>query len=681
MVLSFKYGRYILSALVLLCLVTRLSAQSSAAVKQIPFGKNNRISYDLYSGTYSVWVNGKMLIKDAFSWYEDARQPDTARIRRSFSVAPLKDPAGTGKQYVISSLENGITKEQRFYVYNGDNGFYTALVLRGTGARSRSMSPLTTTSLQFTGSDTFRAVQVPFDNDTWVKYSAADLPAASFTSAEVTALYNTTGNNGMVIGSVEHNNWKTGIALKGATAQTAALSVIAGWTDSTGTRDRIPHGIVTSGDTLCASPKVYVWPGNDWRTGMEQYAQANRKAEPRYIFNWTAAKPFGWNSWGSMQTKLSLAKAKTVADFFADSCKGFRNADHTLYIDLDSYWDNLTTHGMTGDFSQLEAFSAYCKSKGFKPGIYWAPFVDWGKSPRTVEGSRYNYEDTWTKVNGQYHELDGARAMDPTHPATRERIAFLIKRFKDAGFEMIKIDFIGHAAIEADHFYDPAVHTGMQAFRKGMEYLVDQLDGKMLVYAAISPNMATGRYVHTRRIACDAFKNIDETAYTLNGTSYGWWQNLLYDFADADHVVFEGAANGANKARLLSGIITGSLITGDDFSVYSHASEAAKQLLQNQELLEVARQGGVFRPVDHHVGQQSSNIFVKNSGRYTYVAVINYAATSATFSVALQQAGLSAKDVYSAKELFSGKTSAASNTMQITLPAADAVIYQLIRTK
>ncbi|HEY9261425.1 hypothetical protein [Chitinophaga sp.] len=681
MVLSFKYGRYTLSAMALLCLATRLSAQSSADVKQIPFGKNNRITYDLHSGKYSVSVNGTIMIKEAFSWYEDARQPDTAKIRRSFTIAPLKDRFGTGKQYAITSLENGITKQQLFYVYNGDNGFYTALVLRGAGARSRSMSPLTTTALQLPGNDTIRAVHVPFDNDAWVKYSAVNLPAAAFTSAEVTALYNTANNNGLVIGAVEHNDWKTGIALKGATAQTTGLSVIAGWTDSTGTRDRIRHGIVTVGDTLCASPKIYVLPANDWRTGMEQYAKANRLAEPRYIFNWTAAKPFGWNSWGSLQTKLSLAKAKTVVDFFADSCKGFRNADHTLYIDLDSYWDNLNTGGMTGDFSQLEAFSAYCKSKGFKPGIYWAPFVDWGKSPRKVEGSQYNYQDAWTKVNGQYHEMDGARAMDPTHPATRERIAFLIKRFKDAGFEMIKIDFIGHAAIEADHFYDPTVHTGMQAFRKGMEYLVDQLDGKMLVYAAISPNMATGRYVHTRRIACDAFKNIDETAYTLNGTSYGWWQNWLYDFADADHVVFEGATAGANKARLLSGIITGTLITGDDFSVYSHASEAAKQLLQNQDLLAVARQGGVFQPVDHHIREQSSNIFVKKSGRYTYVAVINYAQTAATFSLALQQAGLSAKEVYMAKELFSGKISTQSNTMQISLPPADAVIYQLIRNK
>ncbi|MBS0031871.1 hypothetical protein ACTJJ0_31420 [Chitinophaga sp. 22321] len=674
----FKYCRCLLLTTALGCIVTHLYAQQNGAIKNIAFGKNNRISYNLQNGKYNVWVNGKIMIKDAFSWYQDKGQPDTAaNIPRSFSVAPLKDAAGTGKQYSITAIVNGVKQQQVFYVYTGDNGFYTSLVLQGNGAHSRSMSPLTTDALQFAGNDTMHAVQVPFDNDAWVKYYAANLDQANFTSAEVTAVFNTNDNKGLVIGSVEHSNWKTGIAIKGVGKLTAALSVLAGWTDSAGTRDVIRHGIVSTGDTLCRSPKIYVLPAGDWRTGMEQYASANRYAAPRYIFNWVAAKPFGWNSWGSMQTKLSLPKAKAVVDFFADSCKGFRSADHTLYIDLDSYWDNLTTNGMSGDFSQLEAFSAYCKQKGFKPGIYWAPFVDWGKSSRKVEGSEYNYDETWTKVNGKYHEMDGARAMDPTHPATKARIAFLMKRFKAAGFEMIKIDFIGHAAIEADAFYNPAVHTGMQAFREGMEYLVDQLDGKMLVYAAISPNMATGRYVHTRRIACDAFKNIDETAYTMNATSYGWWQNMLYDFSDADHVVFEGATAGANKARLLSAIVTGSVITGDDFSVYSHASAVAQQWLQNQELLNVARQGGVFRPVDHHNGTQASGIFVKKSGRYTYVALINYTQQAAAFELPLQQAGLPASEVYRAKELFSGKISSEKKSIRAVLPGADAMIYQL----
>ncbi|WP_089896477.1 alpha-galactosidase [Chitinophaga arvensicola] len=644
----------------MLCLSVSLYAQQTAT---IPFGKNNRIVYDLRNGTYAVWAGGKAVIRHAYAFYDESTSPDTARVPRSMKVATIPN----GKQYTITSAAGGLKREHVFYVYNNDDAFYTAVVLRGTGARSRYMSPLTGESIPYTS-----GVFVPFDNDAWIKYRVVDLAGAGFTASEVTAVYDSVSNAGIVLGSVEHNNWKTGIRVAGG-----QLSAIAGWTDSLVTRDGIRHGIVTQGDTLCSSPKIMVAVKADWRKGMEQYAVANRRAEPRYIFNWKGAKPFGWNSWGSMQTKLTLPKAKQVVDFFADSCKAFRSKDGNVYIDLDSYWDNLTQGGMTGDFSQLKAFADYCKQRGVKPGIYWAPFVDWSKSPRTVEGSHYNYEEVWTKVNGQYHDFDGCRAMDPTHPATRERIAYLIKRFKEAGFEMIKIDFIGHAAIEADHYYDPSVHTGMQAFRKGMEFLVDQLDSKMLVYAAISPSMATGRYVHTRRIACDAFKSIDETAYTLNATSLGWWQSKVYDYADADHVVFEGASIGANRARLTSAIVTGTIITGDDYSEPGSAHVVAQQLLQNKEVLQAAQLEDAFLPVDHHTGEAPSNLFVYNASGYTYLAVLNYGKQAATFSAGLDKLGLNTKQAYRCKELFSGKISEVKGTLQVSVDAADAVIIRL----
>lgn len=638
--------RYSISVMLLFCLF------ASAQAQVIPFGKKDRIVYNLQKGTYSVWLGNKEVIKNAFAFYDEEQRPDTAQVKRTLTTSTIKG----GRQYVITSTVNGLKRQQVFTVYNGINGFYTSLVLQGKGARSRYMSPMTGKRSFFTS-----GVVVPFDNDAWIKYSVADLQQPSFTSSEVTALYDSVSNAGLIIGSIEHNNWKTGIQVTGNN-----ISAIAGWTDSTITRDKIRHGIVTQGDTICISPKILVLAATDWRIGMEYYGSASRLAEPRYIHKWTAAKPFGWNSWGSIQTKLSLTKAKQVVDFFADSCKTFRSKDGDIYIDLDSYWDKLTNE-------ELVTFVNYCKQKGCKAGIYWAPFVDWGKRAKTAEGSNYNYQETWTKVKGEYHDFDGARAMDPTHPATKERIAFRIKQFRDAGFEMIKIDFIGHAAIEADSFYDPAVHTGMQAFRKGMEFLVDQLEGKMLVYAAISPNMATGKYVHIRRIACDAFKSIKETSYTLNSTSLGWWQNKVYDYADADHVVFADETIRANRARLTSAIVTGTIITGDDYSIHSNAWSAAQQLLQNPDILKAAQEEGIFRPLDHHMGETPSNLFLNTSGDYTYLAVVNYSNQPATFEVDLGKIGVTD---HNGKELFSGKTSNQKGRINITVPPADAMIYR-----
>lgn len=404
---------------------------------------------------------------------------------------------------------------------------------------------------------------------------------------------------------------------------------------------------------------------------------ANRLAEPRVITAWNKATPLGWNSWGAIQTKLDLHKAKAVVDFFSDSCKGFRNEDGTLYIDLDSFWDNLVKGGMDGDVSQLTTFVEYCRSKHVKPGIYWAPFADWGKYDRRIEGSSYRYPAGWITQHGIPVEVDGARALDPTYPGTKERILHYINRFKALGFEMIKVDFLGHGAMENDHFYNPAVTTGMQAYKEGMEFLDSVLADKMLVYAAISPTMATGRYVHMRRIACDAFSAIDNTEYTLNSTGYGWWQHRLYDFMDADHVVFNREKEGANRARLASALVTGTLVTGDDFSEAGPWRKAAQQLLQNKALLTLIKDGHPFRPIDANTGKSAVELFVKTMNGQTYIAAFNYGNAPHTYGLPAARIGFKKGATITLKELFSQASSTMTGTLQLNVAAGDAAIYQV----
>lgn len=151
----------------LIILPGALMTAKAQTIKNIPFGKNDRIAYNLQSGTYSVWSGGKEVIKDAYAFYDETQQPDTGGAVRTFTVSPVKN----GKQYVIS---NGSQKQQIFYVYNGAEGFYTTVTLKGKGAASRYMSPLSGKRTLFTS-----AVVVPFDNDAWVKYKVASLQRAA----------------------------------------------------------------------------------------------------------------------------------------------------------------------------------------------------------------------------------------------------------------------------------------------------------------------------------------------------------------------------------------------------------------------------------------------------------------------------------------------------------------------
>ncbi len=648
------------------------------------FGTNGQIRYHLKQGTADVLYGTNKIIGDAYAVVATGNTTYNSKDyqKRVYSKSAFKDEFGQGLKHVVvlSSLGKA-TMEQIFYTYTTQNYFFTEVSLSGQHISSNYMAPLVSEKVNIFAASDNRTILVPFDNDTFISYNAKSMSSpTSNTSAEVGAFYDNKSRKGLILGSVEHMVWKTGIKTVGQNAELSKLEVWGGYTEAAITRDTIPHGFV-SGNEL-KSPKIFVGYFTDWRNGLEAYGKANHICEKPYVFNWTKPTPLGWNSWGVMQEHIDFAKATAVVDFFADSLKNFRN-DNTAFIDLNSYWDKLVKGGMNGDLSKLTEFVTYCKNKGLQPGAYWGPFTDWGynhngSEKRVIEGgTQYTYGDAWTKTGGHFHNIDGARALDPTHPGTRQRINLFISKLKECGFTMIKLDFLGHATVEGDSFYDKSVTTGMQAYRKGMEYLVDQLGDQMLIYAAISPSLATGRYVHTRRIACDAFKSIRDTRYTLNSVNYGWWQTYVYNYIDADHVVFSNESDGANRARLASSLITGTLITGDDYSKTGKWSKTAKQLLQKNELLKIAKNGVAFKPVEGNTGDTTNALFVKQIGQYYYLAVFNFTGLPKTEEITLERIGLKSSQTFDVVELFSGARSKAKASIKVKTEASDVAIYKI----
>lgn len=646
----------------------------------ISYGKGNKISYNLKTGLFDVYNSEKQLyIKDVFAVAKNKGSLYSSKTypKRTYRKERIKDQLGIGIKYIIRSFGSDLPEmEQNFYVYKQHEYFVAELVMKGSDLTSNYMAPLITNHVKLHSKGDQRTLFVPFDNDTFIRYNAKPMNVGiENTSSEVGALYDNSSRSGIITGSLAHTVWKTGVKMTGTGDDLSELVVWGGYTDEKVTRDNIQHGFLSG--TEISSPKMFIGYFQDWRIGMEIFGATNRKVETPYVFDWKQATPFGWNSWGVLQEKLNYEKAIQVVDFFAEELPEFRNAG-TAYIDLDSYWDNLTG-GMSGDYSKLTAFADYCKSKGLEPGAYWAPFTDWGYKSggkALAEGSTYQFKELWTKVNGGFHDFDGARALDPTHPGTRARVNFIIDKLKSCGFKMIKIDFLGHAAVEADSFFDKNVTTGMQAYRIGMEHLTDRLNGQMLVYAAISPSLATGRYAHVRRIACDAWKTIKDTEYTVNSVNYGWWQTFLYNYIDADHIVFGTETAGANRARLTSALISGTLIAGDDFSIKGSWTDASKQLLQDKELLEIGKNGIAFMPVEGNTGQAANELFIREINGYLYLAVMNFSEKAKNFNIALNRIGLKNRS-YEALELFDHEKIKFTEKLNLNVNGSDAKIFKI----
>ncbi|ALL06770.1 hypothetical protein AQ505_15485 [Pedobacter sp. PACM 27299] len=641
------------------------------------FGKSGKIIYDLKSGTFSAYQQDAEILKDGFSTFKEKNQTYNSKdyTQRLYSSSPISDQFGKGIKHTITFTGTGMPNMKLFfYTYDQLPYYFCQMELSGTNISTNELVPIQGTIPALKRMEEIRSVFIPFDNDTFISYnSKALLKNEQQLSAEAGVIYDTKLRNGVIAGSINHTDWKTGVSTGIDENGSAYLKVLVGFSNRDITRDVLPHGSLTG--AVVRSPMIFYAAFEDWRSGMEKYAVASRIANPSIIFKWDQPTPLGWNSWGAMQTKLSFDKIVKVTDYFADSLKTFRS-EGTLFVDLDSYWDNLLKGGLEGDYSKLKEFADYVKSKGLKPGIYWAPFTDWGFASggdRRAEGGNYKYQELWTKIGSGYHDFDGARALDPTHPGTQQRIALVIGKLKECGYEMIKIDFLGHAAVESDHFYDPKIKTGMQAYKAGMTFLTKQLDNKMLIYAAISPSMASSPYVHVRRIACDAFQSIKDTKYTLNSVTYGWWQTHLYDYVDADHVVLGDETVGANKARTLSAIVTGTLLVGDDFSVEGQWKERAAELFQNQEVLSVLKDGKSFRPLQSNT--EASELFVKQMGNDTYVAIFNYEDQPKTFT--LKPSDINRKTLTGTKmeDLFSHKT--IPSTPTFTLEPKNATLIKI----
>ena len=643
-----------------------------AAARDVSVMQNGkwRIEYNLASGTADVLFDGNVIIRQA---YAEVRLPEIV-TSKDFKIHEIRhervhDAFGPGEEFRIESSNGGDEMmTQIFWLYDDLDYIFTDVeVTRKTGVASNFMAPLISqTPSDFLPSGDDRALFVPFDNDMWVRYNAFPF-GSTVTSYEVSALYDNTSRAGLVIGSVEHDVWKTGVVSTTSSNVITSLKAFGGITSTNITHDVLPHGQISG--KIIRSPKIFIGCFSDWRDGLETYAKANAViAPPR---RWAHGVPFGWNSWGKLQFSLNYQKAIQVSDFFASELPQFQDNGVT-YIGLDAGWDALTDE-------HLKAFAQHCHAKHQLAGIYFTPFTAWGHDGgKPVEGTQWHYKDIYLYANGNLQTIDGGVALDPTHPGTQTLIRNEIERFQRDGFSYVKADFMTQGALEADHYFDPKVTTGMEAYNEGMKFVDNVMGGDMYLNLSISP-LFPAQYANSRRISCDTFGRIDQVEYMLNSLTYGWWLSKVYDFNDADHMVLDGFSEGENRARVTSSAITGIFISGDDLSEGSSAigKQRVKEFLTNSKVCNVARIQKSFEPVEGNTDNHAANLFYYKNGSEFYLAAFNFSDTSVDFTIDPQRIGLSAGTPARVKELWSGSTQNISGPWVIHLPGKDAALYKI----
>lgn len=643
---------YIFLAALAACACTRPSAVSTAGW---------RLSYD--KGVDIVY-RGDTIAKG--SWAEYALNGDTMKSgnyeHTTFKKQRIDDRYGRGVSWTLTMSGRDMPQLVRtFRLYDGF--MLTDIALEADSTVSTSyMAPLVT---RHTGDmikgPMKRAVFVPYDNDKWIRYASSAQAGDSLRSYEVTCVYDPEGRQGLVAGAIEHDTWKNAVEL---TDGRRSMKLYSGAADEL-TRDVKGHGAVRSARPRSAVMMLGCY--DDWRDGMEHFADLNAVTTPPR--RWDSAVPVGWNSWGALQFSVNHDNATEVATFLADSLmpRSFHNADGLIYTGLDSGWDSFKE-------TELKDFADRCTTMHQVPCIYWTPFTDWAKNPeRQVDAMpEYKYKDIYLYADGKPQELDGAYAIDPTHPAVRAMMEKTARLFRRCGYRYVKMDFMTHGRMEADSWYRKDITTGTQAYNYGM-HLIDSIFSDMYINLSISP-LFPAQYAQSRRIACDAWNKIKNTEYTMNALTWGWWLDRVYSYNDADHVVLRDATEGENRARVTSAVITGMFITGDDFSIKGDSTAKARAVsMLGNERVNALIDGRAFRPLSAD-DDRSEHMFVRaeQDGRVC-LAVFNYGDEPLTFSLPVERLPMQKGTEYKVQELWSGETVDSRNS--VTLPSKDAMIF------
>jgi len=639
--------------------------------------------------------------------------------------------AGKGIRLVIkhSGNDKGIALIQQIYCYNDHSYMLINLTAIKDGRNSNietrdicalAVLPQQHGTLSQPGTEP-RLLDVPFDNDDWVNVLERKWNdkqhSFSGISYEYSSVYDNNTLSGLVMGSLSHDFWKTGIVyrLSSQTGVVDSLKIYDGaateddpqlqpaYGGRDGTHDHAPHGTMT-GETVSSS--IIYLCGSDVRKAFVDYGNANVIFNGRQI--WKGDAPVYWNSFG-VEGVLGYEHVMMPKDIlkitdFLQTLPNF-NAHAKPVLSIDSYDQSVYTTDL------LASLGRYAQKKNMQIGFYFIPFAMWtwrNSFDNKIAGSDYTLADVVLRdKNNQpiaYKDGDwGAYAMDPTHPAVRLYVINQLKKAKTIGAKFIKIDFLTAGALESTTRYNPQIRSGLQAYNYGMKMLRALVDSVMgpdvFITQAISP-MFPSQYAHTRFISTDVyshlrddepgFPNYGSTEASLATGSHAWWvQGTLWPYTNMDVSIMKNFQKNHDlsetevKVRLYAMMSMGSILgDGSDFRS-SLAMERAKKFLDNKNLCDFFSSPKAFTPLQFADGETlDQQMAFYLPGKETLLSLFNFDRQK-IFSRKWHRSDLNLDNTtYLIKDFLTdapmGKIEKGQETFSLDVASGDALMVKLI---
>ncbi|HEY1684579.1 MAG TPA: hypothetical protein VGG19_07455 [Tepidisphaeraceae bacterium] len=680
--------------------VAGITLQTRGAVVQASNGLI-KVMVNLSSGRCDYLdETGKWQIKNASAGFNSIGT-DQKYFSDSYTAHKLEEPGlkdektalGMAKVFSIRHRKAGAPDmEQIFTLYPGEPFVLVQLrILSDRNMRCNWIAPIVVDSARYEKGT--KILEAPYDNDNWRWYMPHALDGSKFagTSHEFSAIYGA-DHGGIVMGSITHDFWKTGIDFQiGRQAGVIEKLIVYG---GASTDDVCPHGAM-EGKRIISST-VFAGFYADIRQGLQRYGQANAAIAPP--LPWKQGVPVGWMTFGATGVNYTLPQLEATSDFLR------AHLQHAGFCDA-SGADCIIMDGHRGGFdeSHLRRAIAHIHQNGQKAGCYLSPFIYWLSSKhdpmdQKLYGSNVTYADVVLRdERGQpiQHKPD-SYSLDVSQPAVLQAIGKQIDDEKRLGFDYFKLDFLTDGLMEGHHA-DPRIHSGVQAYNQAMRFIAERIGPDKFISLSIAPTFPS-QYAHSRRVSCDlygqltdhenGFRPFGSTEYLLNCVTYSAWmagsiypyndpdEMSLYRFTDSPPIPETWARN-----RIMASIVSGgNLVDASDYSD-PQAAARARQLLTHREIDAIAREGMAFEPVMDR--DAAADLYVRREKNGWLVAVFNFDSNAPReAAIDFKRIGLPPGPVYRAVDLWNKHSLGRSKTMvSVHVAAGDAALLRIDRAE
>lgn len=608
----------------------------------------------------------------------------------------IQTPHGRARQIVIRHTGDGLpTLEQIFTLYPGKPWLLMELLARSDRPlRSNWIAPLICDSSReiVSQSDSaLRILEAPYDNDDWHWYRTQLLSEKNHPvhSHEFSAIYDPATNAGIIIGSITHDFWKTGIDFS-ADDQKSSLMVYGG----ASTEDVQPHGAMVGNEII--SPTIFLGFFADIRQGFGAYAKANAEVAPP--LRWRSGVPFGWMTFGALGANFRPPEIIATSDFIHQHLQShnFHDADGAVCIILDG-------NSVPWNRAMIRAAVEHIHQNHQKAGCYMSPFCYWGGGDdQHLEKISFS-NTTLAQVvlrdqqSKPISHKAGEYTLDVTHPAVMHSILWQIDRARAVDFDYFKLDFLSDGLMEGRHF-DPNIRTGMQAYNQAMRAIVQRVGTDKFISLSIAP-LFPSQYGDSRRISCDLYSQLNDhtdgfrpfgsTQYLLNCVTWSYWTaGALYPFNDPDEMAMYKFHDAQPipvawaRSRVTASIVCGgNFVDCTDFAIAGGAVRV-EQVLTEKGIDAIAREGVAFTPLmATHMDEDTADTFYRPRGHGLLLALFNFDANhSRTANVHLADVGLHGGKVYVLHDLWGHRTiGVAGDSVRLSIPPGDAILAQIDR--